>query len=722
MYKFQRLATTGLTLALAQTVFAQSSYAQIQAQAQSGQTVFGGASSMPSAQLNDEIITQGRYLSIDKLNAVKTPTPIINVPQSLSIVSAIQIENQAFTNFGDILRYTPGLSISQGEGHRDAIIIRGQQTTADFFINGVRDDVQYYRPLYNIEQVEILRGSNALLFGRGGGGGIINRVTKMPKLGEQFTGLAASVDSFGAYNVALDVNAPVSETMAVRLNGFYEGLNNHRDFVDGTRYGFNPTALFELSEQTTLDLSYEYLNDDRTVDRGVPSQNVDNGPDIPLSGFDKTFFGSPDQNFTTLEAHILRAHMQHQLSDRLRANFTAQYADYDKVYQNLYASEEVSVTNGTFSQVELDGYRDTTGRKNFILQGSLVGEFITGPIGHTVLVGAEYGDQKTENDRFDNVFASNNDDQLLINFTDPLVIPAFSFSSPARDRASDVKTVSIYAQDQIDVTEQLKVVLGARFDSFDIDVTDIRANADFKRKDEKVTPRLGLIYKPQQNVSFYGSYSETFLPRSGDQFLTLNLDSESTKPQVFKNKEIGAKWDIRPDLSLTMAVFKLDRESFTSVDPDDTSQLIVIEGSKTKGFEVQLSGQLTERWTMNAGYAYLDGTVNRVDGSGFDGNKTRQTPENMFSLWNNFQMNDKLGAGVGVTYQDSFFVREDNSVEVPAYTRVDAALFYDVSDALRVQMNVENLLDTNYYPDAHSNDNISTGKPLNARFTVRTRF
>lgn len=682
------------------------------------QTVAQTSPSLP----DDEIVVRGRYLSIDELNAVKTPTPIINIPQSLSIVTEDQIRNQAFTNFGDILKYSPGLSISQGEGHRDAINIRGQQTTADFFLDGVRDDVQYFRPLYNIEQVEILRGSNALLFGRGGAGGIINRVTKKASTGENFTGLTASVDTFGAYSAAIDTNYALSETGAVRLNGFFEGLNNHRDFFDGERFGLNPTGRFELGSQTRLDLSYEYLDDDRVVDRGVPSRNVDGGPDVPLEGFDDTFFGSPDENFTTLQAHILRARVEHDFSDTLRGNFTAQYADYDKLYQNLFASEEVQLSNDTISQVELDGYRDTTQRENIILQGNLVGEFETGPLVHTLLLGAEYTQQDTANARNDNVFAVNDDDQLFIDFTDPLVIPAFSFSSPARNRISDVETMSLYAQNQIDLTDQIKLVLGARYDSFDIGVNDIANNAQFQRKDEEITPRLGAIYKPIENVSFYASYSETFLPRSGDQFLTLNLDSESTRPQFFKNKEVGAKWDINSALSFTAAVFELDRESFTSVDPENPDQVIVIDGSETQGFEVQLSGELTDRWSVQAGYSYLDGEVNVVDGSGFDGNVTRQTPENMFSLWNNLQVTTKFGLGLGVTYQDSYFVREDNSVEVPDYTRFDAAAFYDVSDTLRLQVNVENLFDTDYFPDAHSNDNISTGKPLNARFTVSSRF
>ncbi len=691
------------------------------------------ASSASFAQSGDteleEVIVQGKYLSIDKLNSVKTPTPIIDVPQSLSILTDEQIEAQAFRNFGDVLRYTPGLSISQGEGHRDAIIIRGIQTTADFFIDGVRDDVQYYRPLYNVEQVEVLRGSNALLFGRGGGGGVINRVQKSPVLGEQFSSINLGADTFGAYSVAADANFDTTGAAAWRLNAYYQGLDNHRDFYAGDSFAVNPTLKLALGAATRGLISYEYVDDDRVVDRGVPSQNVDTGPDVPLAGFDDTFFGSPDQNRTTLAAHIVRARLDHDFSDALRGNLTAQYADYDKLYQNLYPSEEVVVNDGTFAQVELDGYRDTTQRENLILQANLVGEFDLGGLGHTLLLGLELGDQETANARDDNVFADNGDDQLFIPFADPLVIPAFGFSNPARDRESEVRFSSLYLQDQIDLSEQFKLILGARYDEFDIDVRDlIEANdgdsvdGNFSRKDDEVTPRVGAIYKPVDHVSIYASYSETFLPRSGDQFLTLSLDSESTRPQFFENKEIGLKWDLRPDLSLTAALFELERESYTSVDPEDPAQLIVIEGSETSGFELQLAGRLTERWAITAGYANLDGQVIRIDGDGNDGNDTRQTPDNMFSIWNDFRVNDSLRLGLGATYQDSFFVREDNSVEVPSFTRVDAAAYYDLNASTRLQLNIENLLDEAYYPDAHSNDNITTGEPLNARVAVIVDF
>jgi catecholate siderophore receptor len=677
----------------------------------------------------EEVLVTGQVLSRDALNSVKTPTPILDVPQSLSILTAEQIEQQAFRNFGDVIRYTPGLAISQGEGHRDAIIIRGVQTTADFFIDGIRDDVQYFRPFYNVEQIEVLRGPNALLFGRGGGGGVVNRVQKSAQVGEQFTTFNGGVDTFSAYSGAIDSNIALSDSVALRVNGYYEELDNHRDFFGGTRFAVNPTLTAMLSDRTRVTASYEYVDDDRSVDRGVPSQRNENGPNGPLEGFDNTFFGSPEGNFTTLQAHILRTRLEHRLSDNMTANATLQYADYDKFYQNLYPSDDVVVSNGVFSEVELDGYNDPTQRENLIFQANLVSEFTTAGLEHMLLLGVELGDQQTTNARGDIVFEDNGDDQIVIPFTDPLQIPAFNFDNLVRDRASDVRSSSLYLQDQLDLSEQFKLVLGLRYDRFDIDVNDFIAAAAgddtggrFSRQDTELTPRLGFIYKPADNVSIYASYSETFLPRSGDQFLTLTLDSESTRPQFFENREVGLKWDLSPQLSLTTAVFDLERESFTSVDPNDQEQVIIIEGSNTRGFEVQLAGNLSERWSITTGYSYLDGQVNRADGSGNDGNRTRQTPENMVSLWTRYELSNALSLALGGTYQDSFFVTEDNSVEVPEYTRIDAAAYYQLSARTMLQLNVENLLNENYFPDAHSNSNISTGRPLNARVSVVMNF
>ena len=671
------------------------------------------------ARVLDPVLVRGTYLANEKFSGTKTQTPLIDVPQSLSVVTSEKISEQAFTSIGDILRYTPGASIGQGEGHRDQITIRGQSTTADFFIDGLRDDVEYFRPLYNVEQVEILRGSNAMIFGRGGGGGVINRVTKRPDFEAIHTGLSASADTFSDLSLTLDHNTTVSDSSAFRINAFAEALENHRDQFGGERFAINPTLATKLARDTILLMSYEYLDDDRVVDRGVPSVN-----NAPLDGSDEIFFGDPNANRTTLQAHIARVHIDHRFSDTLAANTTLQYADYEKFYQNLFPIG-IDLTAGT---VSLDGYQDTTARQNLILQGNLVGNFQTGPFSHMLLLGAEYGDQQSDNARRDALFVDSMDNQITFALSDPLSIPNFSFPVFNRDRTSSVQFASIYIQDQVDLGRHLKLVGGLRFDQFKINVVDQIEVADgagdgndgrLSRTDDEVSPRIGLIYKLGDSISMYASYSKSFLPRSGDQFLTLSPTTETAAPEAFKNTELGVKWDIRPDLSLTAAVFQLERANGSVVDPSNIGNSILV-GTETEGFEVQISGALTDWWHLDAGYSFLDGSeFGVVSGTT---SELSQVPEHMFSVWSRFEVGDRLGFGLGLTYQDEQFASTSNTVKLPDFTRIDAAIFYNLDGETSLQLNIENLLDDGYFPAAHNDNNISTGAPLNARFTVKRKF
>lgn len=689
------------------------------------------------------IIVTGDVLYSNQINALKTPTPIIDVPQSLSITTAEQIVRQGFDSVGDIVNYTPGVTNSQGEGHRDAVVLRGVRSTADFFVDGVRDDVEYYRGLYNLEQVEILRGPNALLFGRGGTGGILNRVTKKGVVGETFAGYRASIDTFGAYDVWADLNLATSENSALRVNAAYESLNNHRDFFDGEQISVNPTFRAELGDRTTIDLSYEYLNHERFIDRGVPSD--DSGD--PVSALRRVTFGDPDNNFATLEAHVLRGTIQHTLSDSVKGNFTASYGDYDKVYSNFFPVGYTPATN----VVQIDGYIDTNQRQNLILSGNLIGEFATGGIGHTLIVGGEFIDSTNNNDRFNAVF----DSVVVENANRPVGQPArrtdVEFFSAVRplalrggvatlangmtttvaftglndDTEADLTVFSAYIQDEVKLADWLRLVIGARFDSFEITVLDNRNGIVRTRKDDKVSPRVGVIVKPMENLSIYGSYSESFLPRSGDQFADLGGGADALDPNTFSNLEAGVKWDVRPGLALTGAVFQIEQSSPQTSDTNpDTLDVI---DSRIRGFEAQLQGQVTDGWFVTTGYSYLDGE--QVDRAGPTGLRVRELPEHKFSIWNNVQATEQLGFGLGLTAQDESFADNGSAAQpanqrakLPAYARVDMAVFYDVSDNLRLQVNVENLFDELYFPTAHSADEFTVAPPLNARFTISGRF
>jgi len=681
----------------------------------------------PERPHDDEgrIIVTGDVLYSDQVTALKTPTQIIDVPQSLTITTQEDILERGWTSIGQIIDYTPGVNTSQGEGHRDAIVFRGVRSTADFFIDGVRDDVQYYRGLYNLEQVEILRGPNALLFGRGGTGGILNRVTKKGTIGSTFGGGQIAIDTFGEFSVQGDLNIAAGENAAVRINAAYEGLNNHRDFYDGDRIGFNPTARFQLGDATVLDLSYEYANHERFVDRGIPT-----GADgRPVRALTEITFGDETENFTELEAHLLRANLSHEFSEGLKGNFAAFYGDYDKVYSNFFATNYDETTN----IVELDGYIDDTQRQNLILSGNLVSEFETGSVEHTLIFGGEYINTSSDQFRLNSFFDTSEDDRESFLATRPIALrgnvgvnadgiaTTNTFSVLNDDTRVTIDVLSAYIQDEVKLTDWLNIVLGARFDSFDIEVNDLTdpANPDFRsRKDEEISPRAGLILKPRENISIYASYSESFLPRSGEQFANINGANNALDPNTFTNLEAGIKVDIDPTLSLTMAVFEIEQSSPQPSD-NDPATLDVID-SRIRGFEVQLDGYITDFWTISAGYSYLEGE--QVDRTGPTGLRPRELPENMVTLWNNFTVSDTVGFGAGFTHQGQSFINNGNTAVLPAYTRFDAAAWWDVSDRFRLQLNVENLSDTTYFPNSHATHQATVGQPLNARLAITGRF
>ena len=670
----------------------------------------------------ERITVRGAFFGQQVATAVKTPTLLVNVPQSVSVVSAQQISEQALFSIADVMQYTPGVSIGLGEDHRDQVTIRGQNTTADFFVDGLRDDVQYFRPLYNLERVEILRGANALLFGRGGGGGVVNRVTKVASTAEDFTTLSAGIDTFGAGSISVDTNKAIDANNAFRFNGVFDSIDNHRDFKDGERYALNPTYTWMANDDTTVVASYEYVNDDRLVDRGIPSLDG-----APLEGYDDTYFGDPDFNNTTLDAHIARIRVDHSLSQNWNLNGTVQFADYDKAYQNLYPVN-FDADAGT---VTLDGYRDTTTRENTLVQLNLIGQFATGDINHTLLTGMEYGSQDTENARRDAFFADSQDDQVSFVFSDPLVIPSMTLTDPVRDRASDVTFTSAFVQDEIKLSDNWIVVAGLRYDNFDIDVVDSIEVADgaddgnngfLSSSDSQVSPRAGLIYKPAESVSIYASYSKSFLPRSGDQFLSLSLTSQALEAEEFENKEIGVKWNLSDSLSVTAAAFEVERENGTAQDPNNP-EASILTGTETKGFEVQVVGKLSERWVINAGYSNLDGEeMGRIVDGTLANRDLAQLPEHMLTLWNQYEVNDEWRVALGVIYQSEQYASLNNTVELPDFVRVDAALYYDYSEDVKIQLNVENLFDENYFPSAHNDNNIATGEPLNARLSLQYKF
>ena len=664
----------------------------------------------------DDYIVSGKVLYTDEVNALKTPTPIIDVPQSLSILTASQISEQGFDSIGDIIDYTPGVNTSQGEGHRDAVVFRGVRSTADFFVDGVRDDVQYYRPLYNVDRVEILRGANGLFFGRGGTGGVLNRVMKKGVIGDNFNEYKLTMDTFGGTTAQFDKNIAVNETTAVRVNVFKNDLEGDRDFFYGDEFGINPTAKFLLSDAATFNVSYEYLDTERFIDRGIPT-----GTDgRPVEALADIVFGDEEQNYSELEAHIIKASLENRFSDTLKGRLNLTLNDFDKLYQNYYAAGYDQALSP--DEVTLDGYVDTTQRDSLIFSADLIGEKELSGLVHNFVVGIEIVETNNDNDRFNTDFDTSNDDQEDFPITAlgiPLIngvglnaagaITTNDFTSSVADNTSaEFDVLSIYVQDEVDVSDKLTAVLGARLDEIDQSVS---GTSNGSSSQSEISPRLGLVYKLQDNMSLYASYSEAFEPKSGEQYAKTSNDA--LDPNTFENKEIGVKWDLNKNLSFTAAIFELGKKS-PVVDPNN-SELVIDEASETSGFELQLQGKLSDRLYIAAGYS-------KLDGQNADNEDLRELPGKTFSVWNKYIISDKLSAGLGITYQDDSLINTGGTRVMPSYTRVDAAVYYKLSNNLRMQLNIENLTDELYFPNAHSTHQVTVGAPRNARIALTGSF
>jgi catecholate siderophore receptor len=642
------------------------------------------------------------------------------VPQSLSVISESQIEDQALRSIADVLMYVPGTTPGTGEGNRDQITLRGNNTTADFFVNGVRDDVQYFRDLYNAERIEILRGPNAMIFGRGGGGGVINRVTKRPS-GNAYRELAAQADSEGGYRLTGDVDMPIGAGDAgLRVNGVYEEGESFRRGVELERYGINPTVGGTFGD-TRIDLSYEYFHDRRTADRGIPSF-----AGRPLEGYDRTFLGDPDRSFARVDAHIVSLAAEHRFSDALTLRNRTSYGDYDKFYQNIFPG----AVNALGTTVSLSAYNDTLKRRNLFSQTDLVAEGDFAGLSHTLLLGFEIGRQDTLAQRRNGFFQPADTASIQVPLTAPTVSRTIIYRgvntnaarTPSANNEGDASVLAFYMQEQLKITDQFEIVAGLRYDRFELDILNRNNNATFSRTDNLFSPRLGLVFKPVPALSLYASYGRSYLPSAGDQFASLDLTSEALRPERFDNYEVGAKWQPVPGLLATVALYQLDRTNTRATDP--VTNLIVLTGAqRSRGLEIGIERNISDKWQVSGGYALQEAEITRATTACPSGKcEVPLVPRHQFSLWNRYNFSKSLGFGLGVIARSKSFASISNNVTLPSYVRADAAVFYELTDGIEAQVNVENLLGADYFPTAHNDNNIAPGAPATARATLRFRF
>lgn len=674
--------------------------------------------------------------------ATKTKTPLIDIPQSLSVITKEFIKDQSFPSLTDVTRYVPGVQVHQGEGNRDELVIRGVDSSANFFVNGFRDDVQYYRDLYNAQSLEVLKGPSALTFGRGSGGGLLNRTLKEAD-GQRIYEATVQTGSYNDRRIAIDAGNKVNENVAVRLNVFAEGSDSFRSYGNMKHWGINPTATFQVNDSTKLKLSYEYYHDDRTADRGNPSQATVPGatrfnPTTPFApGGDLTkFFGSPNYNQALANVHTLMAVVDHDFGNGLTVKNATQFASYKKFYQNVYPGSAVNAADTAFTYA---AYNHETDRDNLFNQTDFVWKTATGPVAHTFAFGTEFGRQSGMDFRNTGVFPNGFVNTTTGNPFDPTYYGTVNFvhhytagnpdgSGVDANNRYKLNVQSGYARDTVEITRWLQLIGGARVDRFDFSSTDLNTNTARGRVDTKVSPQAALIIKPIDNLSFYGAYSISYLPSTGDQLNALTNGTVVSDPQKFENKEVGVKWNINPRLIWTAAIYQLDRTNQLITDPLLGSPFVVPVSTRVKGFETGLNGYVTNNWQASVGYAYTDARiVNNPPDNGaataiVNGNVVQLTPKHQFSLWNKYQFTDTWAASVGVIYFSDSFAASDDTVRLPGWTRVDAALFYTINERWKAQLNVENLFNKGYWASADGNNNISPGAPRTFRLSATAKF
>jgi catecholate siderophore receptor len=645
--------------------------------------------------------------------ATRTPTPLREVPQAVTVVSRSLITDQAMQGMADVARFVPGVTMGQGEGNRDQPTIRGNVSTSTFFVNGMRDDVQYFRDLYNVERVEALKGPNALIFGRGTGGGVINRVAKEAG----WTPVRELTLQGGSYDTrrgAVDVGQRVSDAVALRLNGMYENSHRFRHDVNLERYGFNPAVTVAAGPRTRITADYEHFSDYRTADRGIPSfQGRPVGTDI------RTFFGDPSRSWSDAVINVGTAAVDHQLSSALQIRSRVLAGHYDKMYQNVFPGS----VDATGTQVSISAYNSINDRTNLLSQTDLVWRTSTGSVNHTLLAGVELGRQVSRNLR-NTGFFDGSETSLSVPLDRPTISRPISFRPGETDADNRVRVHSagVYLQDQMNLTPYLQLIAGARIERFDLTFHNFRNGEDLERSDDLLSPRAGVVVKGVEALSLYGSYGVSYLPSSGDQFASLTATTETLEPEKFENFEVGAKLDVAAGLSLTGAAYRLDRSNTSAPDPVDPSRTVQTGSQRTRGIEVGATGSLTPAWQVAAAYALQDAEITSRTAQAEPGATVPVVPEHTLSLWNRYQLHRLWGVGFGVVYQDDMFASIDNTVTLPSFTRFDAGVFFTLNGHLRGQINVENLFDEEYFVTSHSNNNISPGSPRAVRASVTAGF
>lgn len=647
--------------------------------------------------------------------AIKGGASLRDTPQAVSVVDADMIRDRHLLSMDDLLAYVPGVQPSLGEGNRDNAVFRGYNSSADFFLNGMRDDVQYFRDFYNIETVDVVKGPNAMAFGRGGSGGAVNRVSKQAQW-RDIGDADLLLGEWGQKRTAIDIGNAANGQWAWRLNALAEDSASFRAGAWLKRHGLNPALAWRDSD-TLLQVSYEHFRDHRSTDRGVPSYNG-----RPVQADPSVFFGDLAQSDNAVNIDAITARLERQLTPTLTFSSQLHFARYDKFYKNVFPAgmDEGGAT------VRMLGYGSTTDRSNLFYQADLNATLHAGAIQHRLAAGLELGRQRVDNGRTSGYFDTLGPDVRFVSV--PVSRPTFdlpiSFRPSATDgsNAATARNLSLYLQDQITLSPQWQLLAGLRAERLDVDFQDRRNGLQLASHDRPVSPRLALIWRPAPAWSLYLSRSQAYAARVGEQVASLTSSNQDLAPEVVRNTEAGARWE-RGQMSATLAVYRLKRSNVLLADALNAGDNVLAEGQRGRGVELELAGRVNRDWKLSAGYAWQRSRLTaNLSATATAGAQMPHVPQQTLSLHSSHMLAAGWEASWGVIARSSMYSSSSNKVILPGYARLDVALGWQINPQNRLQLSMENALNRGYYASSYNDNNISPGTPRDLRLSLHTRF
>jgi iron complex outermembrane receptor protein len=629
------------------------------------------------------------YVVDNATTATRSEVPLRDIPQSIQVIPSQVLEDQQVIRLEEALRNVSGVVPGDNfAGTRDQFIIRGFRQF-NIFRDGFRDERNVLQETANIERIEVLKGPASVLFGNVEPGGIINIIPERPLSFPEYT-FDLQLGNFGLVRPQIDLTGPLNEdrTVLYRLNALYERSEGFRDFDQNIqRFFVAPSLSWDISENTNLLFEFEYLYDERPFDRGLVAIG-DEVADIPLD----RILGEPD-DFLENESYSIGYRLEHEFSEDWQIRNAFRFSSSDTL--DIKADPRFEVDNETTGELSRFFRSNDDLQQLFEFQTAVLGSFLTGPIEHDIAVGFDY---------FRN-FSQGTNRELpetpSINIFDPVyeVIPQpdlDEFTNLIRDSRREIDTYGIYLQDLVSLTDNLKLLLGGRFDFSD--QLEVRFGSSSSRYDEAFSPRVGIVYQPIEPLSLYASFSRSFAPNFG-----ITADGEPLEPERGTQYEIGARAELLDGrLSTNLAFFDLTKTNIADSDPNDPTFTfsVAVGEQRSRGIELDIVGEPLPGWNLIASYAYTDAEITEGVFGIPDGNRPSNVPENSASLWTTYEIQqgtlEGLGFGVGLFFVGERSGDDANTFELPSYLRTDASLYYR-QDNWRAGVNIRNLFDIDYF-------------------------